>query len=87
MPLHQLDEKRDLKFGELIEKEIERISFNLWRGYRGIWEIINNKLYLVNLERVNNAQYILKEVFGNDFKDDKVFADWASFVIVILKGK
>lgn len=87
LPLQQLDEKRGFKFGELVEKETEGISFNLWRGYRGVWKIIDDKLYLVNLERVNNTPYILEEVFGNDFKDGKVFADWASFTVIIPKGK
>lgn len=58
-----------------------------WRGYRAIWKIINNKLYLEKIIRCysdrKNGKQDIKELFhanGIDFKENNemILADWVT---------
>jgi len=63
-------------------------SFNCWRGYQAIYKIDNDSLFLVDIiycgERRNGAIdkvasfKKMKEVFGINFIDDKVYINWFS---------
>ena len=59
----------------------------LWRGYVGSWEIIDDRLYLVevNGELEGGAKASLASIFP-DFPD-RVFAHWYSGTIRIPQGK
>ena len=57
-----------------------------WRGYRGTWEVSDNKLFLVELRNcIFNKQIDLKDMFKQ--KQDKVFANWFTDSIYIPHGK
>lgn len=59
----------------------------LWRGYVGHWEIIDNRLYLVELHGTleDGTDVSVATVFP-DFPD-RVFAHWYSGTIRIPQGK
>jgi hypothetical protein len=46
----------------------------LWRGYVGTWEIINDRLYLVDLS-------------GELESGGHIFNDWLGLSVMTLKGK
>jgi hypothetical protein len=56
-----------------------------WRGYVAQWSIIDDQLYLVGFlpEGIRD----LKEIFGNEFVEGKVKADWFSGKIISPQGK
>ena len=64
---------------ELTDKQIwakgepRRVSSNCWRGYIGSWEINEDKLYLLKLER----DYELKG-------DEPLFAEWITAELQII---
>ena len=62
-------------------------STALWRGYRGCWEIIDDRLYLVKLNGTlsNGEQATLATVFPGF--PDRVFAHWYTGVIRIPQGQ
>ena len=62
------------------------ISTGLWRGFRGVWEIIDDKLYLVDLKNVNNPREILMNTFKDHYIEGKVLADWFSSTLILPKG-
>jgi len=73
---------------------LSQTSWACWRGYIGIWEIIDNKLCLLRLERHEiwpkddtfQEQAIaipLKPLFGSD---GPVLADWFSGVLRVARG-
>jgi len=56
-----------------------------WRGYQAIWTIIDNKLYLLRIQSCHRAEQCsdtrpanLQQMFGDRFKDGKVFANWVT---------
>ena len=59
----------------------------LWRGYVGSWEIVGERLYLVELTGTlkNGDQACVATVFP-DFPD-RVFAHWYSGTIRVPRGK
>lgn len=59
----------------------------LWRGYVGSWEIVDDRLHLVQLqgELENGSELSLATVFPA--AGDKVFADWYSGQIRIPDGE
>lgn len=59
----------------------------LWRGYVGTWEIIDTRLYLIELHGTleGGAEATLATIFP-DFPD-RVFAHWYSGTIRIPQGK
>jgi len=58
-----------------------------WRGYLAIWELRNDSIFLkeitncskLNCDSVNNAN--LEKLFGDNFINDEVFANWIDFEI------
>lgn len=68
-----------------IDIEFVSNSTACWRGYVGRWEVIDDKLYLVNL-----SANLGDEKVGIDYLfpgQTKVFADWYSGEIRIPTGK
>jgi hypothetical protein len=61
-------------------------STALWRGYVGLWEYSDNKLYLVDIYACGDKRQSIKKVI---FKDNKgpVFAAWYTGPLFIQKGK
>jgi hypothetical protein len=59
----------------------------LWRGYVGTWEIINDRLYLIELhgELESGQEADLGTLFPS--YGDRVFAHWYSGVIRLPQGK
>lgn len=59
----------------------------LWRGYVGSWEIIDDRLYLVNLtgQLKDGTKANLATIFPN--YPDRVFAHWYSSNVRIPQGK
>ena len=59
----------------------------LWRGYVGTWEMLNERLYLVNLEgRLKSGQKANLETIFPGFPD-RVFAQWFSGILRIPMGQ
>ncbi|NQX81596.1 MAG: hypothetical protein HRT66_06345 [Flavobacteriaceae bacterium] len=64
----------------------EGSSLNCWRGYQAIYKIENERLYLVDIincgelinRKIDKKQSLkkIKSIFGEKFKDDKVYIDW-----------
>jgi hypothetical protein len=73
-PLSQYFEK----YGEII---LEPFSSQLTRGYKGEWEIKNDKLYLNKIKTANTAP------LGIFKSDQPIFADWYSGQIKIGIGE
>jgi hypothetical protein len=65
----------------------ESTSTALWRGYVGTWEILNDRLYLLELRGTlkSGDDATLESVFPG-FKD-RVFAHWFSGRLRIPQGK
>lgn len=61
-------------------------SSGLIRGYVGVWEVIDDKLYWVDIKHKEDPQKIFKETFPDSYIDGKVFADWFSSTLIIPKG-
>ncbi len=69
--------------------ELPRFASNctaLWRGYVGTWEIINDRLYLIELhgELESGQDADLETVFPG--YGERVFAHWYSGVIRLPQG-
>ena len=59
----------------------------LWRGYIGTWEVLNDRLYLVDLEGIlKDGSAASLETFFPHYPD-RVFAHWYSGTIRVPKGK
>lgn len=61
-------------------KRNKNINFEMfttanWRGYQGYWKIVNEKLYLTNLE---SANYTFEEIFNSN---EPILADWFSGIL------
>ncbi len=59
----------------------------LWRGYVGTWEIIEDRLYLINLSATlrDGTDVTLETIFPG--YPDRVFAHWYSGTLRIPQGK
>ena len=72
----------------ITRNDIRLVSPNTacWRGYYGSWEIINNKLFLVDLKAYieGYVEVDLNYIFPNH---EKVFADWFTGEIIIPLGE
>ena len=57
-----------------------------WRGYRGVWELADDTLYLLGFQ---SGSGILgaERVFPDKVKDGKVVADWYDSTLIIPKGE
>ena len=64
-----------------------------WRGYVGIWELRDDSIFLKAIttchkwecDTIVNAD--LKELFGDKYVNNEVFADWISYEIINPYGK
>ncbi len=80
-PLENLELKiRPFKYGQYSSPHTA-----CWRGYRATWEIIENKLYLIEIEKVDSTleKLDIKEFFNKNgltpnIVNGKIFADWYS---------
>ena len=68
------------------EMAINGFSVNNWRGYRGIWELADDALYLVGFE-FGFGGLGLERLFPDKIKDGKVLADWFDSKLIIPRGK
>ena len=57
-----------------------------WRGYRGIWELTDDALYLVGFQ-FGFGGLGLEQLFPDRVKDGRVLADWYSSKLIIPRGK
>jgi hypothetical protein len=61
-------------------------STALWRGYVGLWEYRNDKLYLIDIYACGDKrQSIKKAIFKNS--EGPILADWYTGPLFIQKGK
>ena len=59
----------------------------LWRGYVGTWEIVEGRLYLIDLHgSLNDGSHVSVETIFPGFPD-RVFAHWYSGEIRVPMGK
>ena len=75
---------------ENIKNEIDTTQFlwpapNYWRGYRGIWKLENDSLFLVGLIS-NYGRPSLEQLFPDKTNKGKVLADWYNSKLIIPKG-
>lgn len=70
-----------------IENNFESPSSALWRGYVGIWEILDGRLYLIGLDgRLKNGMAANVATFFPNYPD-RVFAHWYSGELRLPHGK
>ncbi len=56
-------------------------SSDCWRGYIAEWQIIDNKLYLLNVNDCNsekNLNYRIEKILDQQFTNGKILADWVN---------
>ena len=90
IPLYQIllpsDLRNQLWNDHVSEMDIvDEMSFGNWRGYRGIWELADDALYLVGFE-FGFGGLGLERLFPDRVKDGKVLADWYNSKLIIPKG-
>jgi len=72
----------------------EKLHFNLdggcstalWRGYVGLWEYKNNKLYLVDIYACGKKENSIKAAIFKEFAEP-IIASWYTGSLFIQKGK
>jgi hypothetical protein len=66
-----------------VKPDFQLISTDLWRGYRGTWEIVDGHLDLIGLEAVltNGSEEAMEALFPHS--PNRVFANWFSGTIQI----
>lgn len=59
----------------------------LWRGYVGTWEILNNRLYLIDLQAAffGGSEASVSTIFPDT--PQRVFAHWYSGTLRVPQGK
>ena len=63
-------------------------STALWRGYVGLWEYKNNKLFLVDIYDCGNmSKSILNSIFKDQDNETPILASWFTGQLFIQKGK
>lgn len=71
LPLYSLPDDEVQKFYDIAKKYEDGVdiplSFNLWRGYNLLWELSNNRLFLVAIINNKNSDTILKECFSDRY--------------------
>lgn len=87
---------------QLYTKELERPNFfgkktgcttawNDLKGYQANWEIIDNQLYLTGIfsscYSKDSIKSDLKELFGDEYINGKVKADWVTLNLIAPTGK
>ena len=71
---------------EMAIEDLLGVSVNNWRGYRGIWELADDALYLVGFE-FGFGGLGLERLFPGRVRDGKVLADWFDSKLMIPRGK
>jgi hypothetical protein len=67
----------------------EKYGYNstaCWRGYIGFWELINDSLFLVELQG-DSTKVDLSLIFKDRNSSEKIFADWVDYPINNPYGK
>ena len=72
--------------GEMDILDVMAMSTGNWRGYRGIWELTDDALYLVGFQ-FGFGGLGLEQLFPDRVKDGRVLADWYSSKLIIPRGK
>jgi hypothetical protein len=87
-------EKQNLKYRYLLEKFFEKNyekkprpkSTALWRGYIGTFEVIENQLYVIDVE-IRESSFKLKSIMNEIFPNQqKVKVDWFSGLLLVTYG-
>ena len=66
-----------LQFGE----NVIEVSSGCWRGYFAEWELIDNKLFLLNVSECNSGKNLnkkIEKILGRKFINGKIFANWVN---------
>ena len=65
-----------------------------WRGYKAIWELKNDSLFLTTITSCHSGDWCtdikdadLELMFGDDYKNNSVFASWFTGDIMAPKGE
>jgi hypothetical protein len=70
------------------------VSTNCWRGYKAVWTIENNKLYLTKLlkcnlygtsDTIDKKDFFLINKINIKTETNKVFADWYTDTLVFYR--
>lgn len=83
---NDIDSLRSKLFG----KKENGFNTGCWRGYIAEWTIIENEIYLTNITScINNysTKSDLGAVFGAEYENGKVKANWMTGKIIIPKGE
>lgn len=76
---------------KLFGKKEAGMNTACWRGYIAEWTLIENELYLTNILSCNyyedGIKADLKTVFGTEYQNGKVKANWVTGEILIPKGE
>lgn len=93
LPIIGLKDRMERKLYRMLWKEgnIDKyeIPHGLARGYRALWEIVDNKLYLIKILNISDSDsdIVLRKTFGKKFQSGKVHADWFTGDIAVSKDK
>ncbi len=83
----------------LLDKKLEMNDFtkdfsrrsDCWKGYRVIWRVENNKLFLESIQSCDfeddKKSADLEKIFHDKVNDGRVFADWYSDELWVPSGK
>ena len=72
---------------ERVQPDFRFTSTALWRGYVGTWEIVDGRLYLIELEgQLRGGSEVSLETFFPHARD-RVFADWYSGTLRVPQGR
>ena len=85
-PLQQLNfEKAPFIYGHIKGDYITYPHTACWRGYQAIWQVIDNKLFLIEVIKIDSTQekLDLMQYFENNnytpkVENGKIFADWVA---------
>ena len=60
-----------------------------WTGYQCVWKIEDDKLFLIEIKAPcgGKERVDLKELFGKEFQNNRVYADWFTGTLVTGKGE
>jgi hypothetical protein len=81
LPLQPYLDDRNIHLREFAEYE----STGLWRGYRAVWEIVDNRLYLIGLLDCRDQPFDPSIVFGD--RRLPIAAEWFSGRLEIGQGE
>lgn len=91
LPLYDQSEEKVQKFYNVARRYEDSAEFpiptNLWRGYSLLWELLDNKLYLISVVGNKSSDDILQQCFSDNYSNGKVYADWYSGILIKPKGE